>query len=251
MSQMSEGDDVSPTLDVGPAPTPYLESLTPRSVRERRPPAKLHDYHLGTPELDSPTSMDDNQPQAVEDATATPESELVTRPSLHPPSPLLKASEETVKVVSPRLIAAKPPLSETYSQGESEVPLNRTDPQAFQPGEFFIDPPLQGRPRDQRSRLSRSRRGSVHGSRTGSQRSGYSERSSVGSALSERLIQQLVDSQEHQCQDALAREERQRQDALAREEHLQQEARGDKERWERQAQEIGRASCRERVLRLV
>ena len=96
MSQMSEGDDVSPTLDVGPAPTPYLESLTPRSVRERRPPAKLNDYHLGTPELDSPTSMDDNQPQAVEDATATPESELVTRPSLHPPSPLLKASEETV-----------------------------------------------------------------------------------------------------------------------------------------------------------
>ena len=96
MSQKSEGDDVSPTLDVGPAPTPSLESLTPRSVRERRPPAKLNDYHLGTPEIDSPTSMDDNQPQAVEDATATPESELVTRPSLHPPSPLLKASEETV-----------------------------------------------------------------------------------------------------------------------------------------------------------
>ena len=282
MSQKSEGDDVSPTLDVGPAPTPSLESLTPRSVRERRPPAKLHDYHLGTPELDSPTSMDDNQPQAVEDATATPESELVTQPSLHPPSPLLKASGETVKVVSPRLIAAKPPLSETCSQGESEdkeddeeeeedlsgdacsqtgkaiippkveVPLNRTDPQAFQPGEFFIDPPLQGRPRDQRSRLSRSRRGSVHGSRTGSQRSGYSERSSVGSALSERLIQQLVDSQEHQRQDALAREEHQRQDALAREEHqrqdalareehLQQEARGDKERWERQAQATAEA----------
>ncbi|KAK0142400.1 hypothetical protein N1851_019844 [Merluccius polli] len=170
------------------------------------------------------------------------------------------ASEETVKVVSPRLIAAKPPLSETYSQGESEdkeddeeeeedlsgdacsqtgkdtippeveVPLNRTDPQAFQPGEFFIDPPLQGRPRDQRSRLSRSRRGSVHGSRTGSQRSGYSERLSVGSALSERLIQQLIDSQEHQ-----------RQDALAREERLRQEARGDKERLERQAQATAEA----------
>ncbi|CAL8403179.1 unnamed protein product [Arctogadus glacialis] len=120
-------------------------------------------------------------------------------PTTREVSPLSNAplsSEETVKVVSPRLIAAKPPLSETYSQGESEdkeddeeeeedlsgdacsqtgkaiippeveVPLNRTDPQAFQPGEFFIDPPLQGRPRDQRSRLSRSRRGSVHGSRT-------------------------------------------------------------------------------------
>ena len=167
MSQKSERDDVSPTLDVGP--TPSLESLAQRSVRERRPPAKLHDYHLGTPEIDSPTSVDDNQRQAVEGATATPESELVTQPSLRPPSPLLKASEETVKVENPRLIAAKPPLSETYSQGESEdkeddeeeedlsgdacsqtgkeiippeveVPLNRTDPQAFQPGEFFIGP---------------------------------------------------------------------------------------------------------------
>ncbi|CAL8237882.1 unnamed protein product [Boreogadus saida] len=77
--------------------------------------------------------------------------------------------------------------------------------------------------------------GSVHGSRTGSQRSGYSERLSVGSALSERLIQQLGDSQEHQRrtlspreehqrQDDLAREEHQRQDALAREEHQRQDA---------------------------
>ena len=247
MSNNSERDP----LIRSPSPEPPA-----RLARERRLPSHLTDYHLGTPEeSDSPHRVKSDTPPTAEGATATPE------------------RDEQERVSTAVAI-------ETYSQGESEeedddeedeqsqdvqsqgdkemvppdivIPPDRSNPLSFQPGEFFVDRHHPRRPRSVGSHSSRSQ----HSRRTGSRRSCQSERLSVASALSEKLIQNLIDNQERARQDqerarqdqerarqdALAIQERARQDALAREERQRLEARADKERLERHAEALQRAA---------